>query len=176
MIEHWLNLADIPATGREFSFQDSKTWTQLWNEFSMECREDTPLTLSLEILPQPSGYLLRGTLQGSVIMSCNRCLQDARVEIEQPFDIFEVFLRDEEDPEDETFLRNDGETWELDIAALMWEQFILALPDRQLCSPECRGICPGCGRNLNLEQCECRDTAPDTGLAVLQGLKIPSKK
>lgn len=175
MIEHWLNLADIPATGREFSFQDSQAWTRLWQEFNMECKEDTPLCLSFEIIPQPTGYLLRGTLRGSVIMPCYRCLQDARVDIDQPFEIFDVFAVEEEDPEEETFLRNEGETWELDIAGLMWEQFILGLPDHLLCSPECKGICPGCGKNLNTEPCTCEETAPRTGLAVLQGLKIPSK-
>jgi uncharacterized protein len=142
----------------------------------MECREDRPLTLTLEVLPQPNGYLLRGHLRGSVIMPCNRCLQDAEVEIDAPFDIFEAFPQTDADLEEDTFLRSEGGTWELDIIGLMWEQFALALPEQQLCSPECRGICPGCGKNLNEEECVCEHSAPRTGLAALKGLKIPSKK
>jgi uncharacterized protein len=176
MIEQWLNLVDIPATGREFSFHDAQAWAGLWNEFNMDCREDTPLTLTLEVLPQPTGYLLRGVLQGRVIMACSRCLQDARVDIDVPFDIFEAFPKNPEDMDEDSFLRSTDGTWELDIAGLMWEQFVLGLPEQQLCSSTCRGICPGCGRNLNEEECVCEQPAPPSGLAALQGLKIPSKK
>jgi uncharacterized protein len=36
------------------------------------------------------------------------------------------------------------------------EQVYLEIPMKPLCSPECRGLCPRCGANLNTETCACR--------------------
>ncbi len=59
----------------------------------------------------------------------------------------ETDLRDE----DLEFSLYDG--CEIDLSPLIREQFLLSLPTRLLCHEECRGLCPGCGTNLNHNQC-----------------------
>ena len=61
---------------------------------------------------------------------------------------------------------------EIDLAPLLREQIILALPTRPLCDEHCKGLCPSCGVNLNLESCRCAATAGDPRLAVLRNIKI----
>jgi uncharacterized protein len=43
----------------------------------------------------------------------------------------------------------------LDLAHMLREQFYLAMPMRPLCREDCRGLCPQCGTNLNVDSCGC---------------------
>jgi DUF177 domain-containing protein len=50
---------------------------------------------------------------------------------------------------------------------LIREEALLALPARPKCQPTCRGLCPQCGQDLNIGQCQCAPP-PDPRLAVLK--------
>ncbi|MDL2317223.1 DUF177 domain-containing protein [Desulfovibrio sp. OttesenSCG-928-A18] len=65
-----------------------------------------------------------------------------------------------------------GRGLELNPAALVWEEFLLALPVKPLCSRACKGLCPVCGCNLNEQACACNKDEGDPRLAVLRGLNI----
>ena len=43
---------------------------------------------------------------------------------------------------------------QLDLSEIVREQLLLALPIQYLCKPDCRGLCAGCGVNLNAESGE----------------------
>ncbi len=43
----------------------------------------------------------------------------------------------------------------VDLGDLLYQQMILALPQKNLCRFDCRGICEHCGSNRNLEPCAC---------------------
>ena len=58
----------------------------------------------------------------------------------------------------------------LDIGSLAKEDVILELPSKLLCSPDCKGLCSICGKNLNEEECGCVDDVTDPRLAVLKDL------
>ena len=60
-------------------------------------------------------------------------------------------LEDEEN--DEILLLEDGT---VDLGELSREVFILNMPTKLLCREDCRGLCPGCGVNLNYEVCRCK--------------------
>lgn len=51
------------------------------------------------------------------------------------------------------------------------EQVLLTLPVRTLCRPDCKGLCPRCGRNLNAEPCSCEAPAPDERWSALSDLR-----
>ncbi len=44
----------------------------------------------------------------------------------------------------------------IDIGEDIRQEMILAIPQRVLCSKDCKGICTGCGVNLNIEKCKCK--------------------
>lgn len=43
----------------------------------------------------------------------------------------------------------------IDVGKRLREEIILGFSLRILCRPDCRGICPGCGADLNSEKCDC---------------------
>jgi uncharacterized protein len=74
---------------------------------------------------------------------------------------------------DEAVIRNSphGQGVEINPAALAWEEFSLALPVKPLCRENCLGLCPVCGRNRNLESCDCGTGGTDPRLSVLHAFK-----
>lgn len=69
-------------------------------------------------------------------------------------------------------LSPEGRGAEINLAALLWEEFILALPEKVLCKPNCKGLCRNCGQNLNAGPCACRPDDLDPRLEKLRGLKL----
>ncbi len=63
----------------------------------------------------------------------------------------------------------DGEVVEVD--QLVAEQIFLALPVKVLCTDNCKGICPGCGANLNEEACRCKAGGRQSPFAKLKLIK-----
>ena len=81
---------------------------------------------------------------------------------------FECMLAEslEEDENDEIRLLDHDR---LDLSELARETFILNMPSKTLCREDCRGLCSGCGANLNHEKCRCKKEV-DPRLAALAKL------
>jgi len=188
MPEMWLSIKDIPAEGREFSFSDPAIWAEPCAEFGIACEVRTPLQAELQVLPQKDGYLLRGSLKGQVSLPCDRCAEAALVDVQHRFDEFEALAEPNEpqaggrrgrkaeapglEEEDSSLLRHGQGGPELNVGALLWEQFLLTLPVKPLCGEECRGLCGRCGQNLNLGPCGCPEDEGDPRLAALRNIKL----
>ncbi len=77
---------------------------------------------------------------------CVRCLGDAVLEV--PIAALEYQASA---PDDEELTTPYVVADELDVSAWARDAVALALPDKILCRPECAGLCPVCGKNLNEE-------------------------
>src|SRR5262249_33409159 len=133
-----------------------------------------PLRVNLVHYRAGQELIFQGTLQGSVIGHCARCLDDFVMDVQRPFHCVlvphshvpgEVEL--EEDDLDLSFYSGE----ELDGSPLVRDRLLLSLPTQPLCCADCRGLCPKCGANRNRESCQCTGGFTDPRLAVLQGLK-----
>ena len=51
------------------------------------------------------------------------------------------------------------------------EQVLLALPMKNVCRPDCAGLCPQCGQNRNLADCGCRPPLAELHWAPLENFK-----
>lgn len=174
MSELWLDITDLPASGREFSFSDQALWTGPISEFALPHRlEGQGLAASFSVTPQGRGMRIRGRLDGAVVTPCDRCAEDARVTVDSDFELFEELPVEGEQTLEPGLLRRRGKVLELDVASLLWEQFLLALPVKPLCNENCPGLCPRCGKPLREGPCGCAADEGDPRLAVLKNLKVP---
>ena len=171
MLEFWLPVSDIPAAGREFVFDDQELWREGWRAFAIGLQPGRDLVARVTIQPQgTAGVLIRGRLTGSVIMACDRCANDFECPVDEGF---EAFVQPPEGaPDEEPRLRVRQGQVELDIGAILWEEFAVALPLKPLCAEGCLGVCPRCGQDLNLGPCACAADQDDPRLAVLRNLKV----
>ena len=96
---------------------------------------------------------------------CDRCAED----FDEPKTVsYSCVLAEEkqfEDSEDIVLLEND----EVDLEEIARVAFILAMDTKHLCSEDCKGLCSGCGVNLNREACRCKRQV-DPRLAALAKL------
>ncbi|WP_027180347.1 DUF177 domain-containing protein [Maridesulfovibrio bastinii] len=168
MKEIWLDLNDIPEEGKNFIFDDQSFWEEAWKNFKFNTSVGEPLVSEIFVLPQENGCLYKGSLSGSVIVPCDRCMADHEQPISSQFEDFEQLAEEGE----ESFLEAADGTRRLNAGAIFWEQFVLAYPSKPLCSEDCKGLCPECGADLNKGKCECKQDKGDPRLAVLRNLKI----
>jgi len=75
------------------------------------------------------------------LITCSRCLGKFEQEVSQDFSLSYAVLPDRDYLEIDKDLR---------------EEMLLNFPMKVLCKPDCRGICPGCGVNLNFQKCKCK--------------------
>lgn len=123
------------------------------------------------------GILLTGIADARLQGVCDRCLEDAYLELSAPVEQYYLF----EEPHDQDPADNDDFDYELigskdviDIAPALAAALIMETPFVVLCSTDCKGLCPMCGANLNIEPCTCKkdDDAANTGaFAKLSQLK-----
>ena len=116
---------------------------------------------------------VRGHVGTSLEASCDRCLGPVVIPVERDFDLFyrpiSAIARAEEIelPQDELevgFFSGDG----IEFDDVVTEQVILSVPMKVICKTDCRGLCPVCGSNLNVEKCNC---PPAAGSSPFSSLK-----
>jgi uncharacterized protein len=140
------------------------------NPLELAISGDTPLFRQLDVELAGEGtligtidkrgddlYVLSFSVHVPVNLSCRRCL-DVYVEEVQANFMLAAMKRQSGvshgyDEEDVLCLEPDQR--ELDLDGVVREYFLLNLPPHPLCSEDCRGLCPGCGVDLNKENCSC---------------------
>jgi uncharacterized protein len=98
---------------------------------------------------------------------CFRCLDDAVLELPIDSREYQATNPGEADELKSQYLDDDR----LDLAAWARDAVALALPDKILCRPDCAGLCPVCGKNLNDEPHAHEDASLDPRWAALESLR-----
>ena len=153
---------------------------QVYRPDQFEADEDyrviEPVSLAFDIFKDKQAFRLAGRVKTTLELKCSRCLEPFTVPVDQEFDLRyqphtvntgEGEREIEEDDLTTAFYEND----EIDLGALMHEQFVLSLPMKPLCSEGCKGLCPVCGINRNKATCDCKPEWEDPRFAALRELK-----
>ena len=106
--------------------------------------------------------------------ACARCL--ANVKLERTMTFSHTAAESEaEDAEWEDFLTLDN--GELDVTGMAAADLLLESDEILLCSEDCEGICPVCGKSRNVkEPCECDTSVPDPRFDALRDIMNQSNK
>lgn len=118
---------------------------------------------TLRLSRAKEGILVRGRLNIGVEDECYRCVDP--VQREMTIDVEELFTHPI--PRDAEFSIDDDGI--LDLAPLLRAEILIADGRGVLCKPDCKGLCPNCGANLNRETCQCEEEV-DPRLAKLKEL------
>lgn len=128
-----------------------------------------PAEIPAELVVQraTSGDLFRLGFVTGVAGPCMRCLAPASVTVE--VDAREYNAVD--DGADDELSSDYVAAGELDLGTWARDQVALALPDQILCRPDCTGLCPVCGKDLNFEPHAHEEIAVDSRWAALEALR-----
>ena len=118
--------------------------------------------------------LLQGRAAITQQMCCDRCLKEVPVVIE--LDITRKIASPEALSEDDDTDCMDDYQFQVNIETLVYNELLMNQPEKVLCKPDCKGICPVCGRDLNEGECGCDTFVPDPRFAVLQDIFDANKE
>src|SRR5688500_16454522 len=144
----------------------------LWEGTGIRLKD--PLRVDLKASEATSGEIVvRGTLRGTFAQECRRCLDPVEVPLEE--DVVLVYagrerFEGEDDGDGDIRLVPDGVDV-VDLEEPIREEVILIAPEYMECDPNCRGLCPRCGADLNETTCECVVEEPDPRWDTLRALK-----
>jgi uncharacterized protein len=134
-----------------------------------------PVTGDVELLRTKEGILVRAKLRLVEPETCSRCLQPLKetlpIEFEEEFHtIVDVRsgLPPREPPEEEDFLIDQDHVLDLTEAIRQYREASAVM--QPLCKPDCRGLCPRCGQDLNTGDCGCETAPIDNRWSALAGL------
>lgn len=125
-----------------------------------------PAAAELMVTRASSGTVLELAFDVALAGPCFRCLQDAELPVELRLREYEA-TKPESDDERTEYLDDDR----LDLSAWAHDAIALALPDKILCRPDCAGLCPVCGKDLNAEPHEHVIESADPRWAALESLR-----
>jgi uncharacterized protein len=139
-------------------------------------RVTSPVQLEVEVRKDKDKVRLVGKVQAALELDCGRCLDAFPLAVDSRFDL--LFLPQAANtglPEQEvqdadvgvSYYRDDV----IDLADVVREQLLLAMPMKPLCRSDCQGLCPVCGINRNRETCQCQAEWVDPRLEPLRALR-----
>jgi uncharacterized protein len=140
-----------------------------------------PVNADISVRREYDHLRASGRVQVPIELSCSRCLVRYRADIDSSFRI--IFVRESSrhrDTEEELELSDDdlvsvlysGD--EIDLTHEIEEQVAMDVPMKPLCSDGCKGLCPTCGADLNLETCGCSDVRGNLAFRALKDFKVSS--
>ena len=120
---------------------------------------DGPVRGRLVVEKSGDQVTVRGTLEAVTVQECVRCLGTAKIGLEAPFEVFAERSggrrsAQEADLERDDYMKfHDGR--QLDLREATRESLLLEVPMVPKCRPDCAGLCPRCGADLNQGACGC---------------------
>jgi uncharacterized protein len=124
---------------------------------------------------------LRAGYIGAFETPCARCVEPVKIPLNQQFDLIFRPVDADAVTGERSITPDDTEIGYYEKSGLLLEdvlreQLLLSLPDRVLCKPDCKGLCPRCGQNLNQEACSCDAALVDSRWNALADLADRIKK
>ncbi len=156
-----LNLREIihvPGAKLPFEFQMDLSKEEFFGTYPVT----QPVTVSGAVENIADVLVLAGQAVSVLDYTCDRCMN--RFSREKVVEL-SFLLAETLEGESEIVLLDDGE---VDVGDLAYTAFVLNMDTKILCSEDCKGLCPGCGANLNGEPCRCKKQADPRWAALEQ--------
>ena len=98
--------------------------------------------------------VMKGRIATTVHGVCDRCATEYDEDVKIPIDVVLVTEMANEENEDEWVFPLEGDS--ADLEDIVRTVFVLNFDPKLLCRDDCKGLCCGCGKNLNVEACTCQ--------------------
>ena len=114
----------------------------------------------------PQGLLVQVKMAAEMMVECARCLVEFPQPLETDFTDLYAFTPNSV-TESGLLLPENGK---INLAPILRDEMLLSIPINPVCKPDCKGLCPVCGENLNETTCEHNKEVIDLRLDKLRSL------
>lgn len=108
------------------------------------------LKCTVHVSKVQQGILAEGICTAKTDLECTHCLEPFERELNGHFEELFCFKNMRENDDAEQYL---PETGYMDLKEIIREYLVLEIPYAPICKPDCKGLCPICGANLNTANC-----------------------
>ena len=122
----------------------------------------TVVAADFKIVRREGHFEVAGACKTTLKAACSLCLADVAYPL--AFEFSEKYSENANSDNDDIGI-SDGK---IDIRAAIMRNLLLNLPMKLLCTADCAGLCPKCGADLNLGQCECKEEVNEHFRQLLQ--------
>jgi len=176
-------IEQIKEEGLVFEFEKSAAAFPVLAEMVAggECEFPVPIRTALRAIRVGDMIEIEGDIETAVRLPCSRCLQPFETPLKSRFALTYQRrttdgIEDTEPQEVELSAADMGIVYfqgeKIDLIDPIQEQVVMEYPLRGLCKPDCKGLCPKCGADLNADLCDCDRSPPPGKFAVLKNLKL----
>ncbi len=164
--EHGLSLVLTRKTQWLGDRVDDESW--------QTAKVGSDIQFQLDLVRTMTEVVVTGRIEFITVSECSLCL----VGVNLPTTLSVKLILSPARREDEKGLVGgeiDYETYDgktIDLNDYLREQVKLSVPYKAVCGEKCRGLCCGCGKNLNEESCCCESSSEDPRFAVLKDFRI----
>lgn len=123
-----------------------------------------------QVTPMGKDYFVELETFGNASLACDRCLEDFKRDLKGS--VKTLFTPDRqkwEGSEGDVQLISPDAT-EIQLERDVIDALSLSIPNKTLCQKDCRGLCAGCGCNLNNDSCQCSGKPTDPRWDALKNL------
>jgi uncharacterized protein len=178
-----LRIEQINEEGLAIEFEEQAEIFPILSEMinQGECYFIAPIKTAVRVIRIDDMIEVKGEVNTQARLPCGRCLQEYELPLKSRFDLTYVnripgVQEDDEQDEVEISAREMGliyfEGEQINLQDGIQEQVILAFPIKALCKKDCKGLCAGCGKDLNTGDCGCNHQPSDPRFAALKNLKL----
>jgi len=174
-----LKLDEIPEEGLDLTWTEERASLLAYLKDLAKIDFDFEAPLESEAQIKKAGRLvfIKGRLQTILRLQCVRCLKEFSSPLATTFELTLHPLKDAPSEEEmelgsEEMELNFFEGGEIRLSEIACEQIFLEIPYQPLCQEKCKGLCPTCGKDLNVSSCECVREELTSGFSALKKLKL----
>ncbi len=115
--------------------------------------------VELSVRGQGDTSYIHADITGEFSTPCHKCLESTPHRVSSSFELViqKAHPRSVTEPisADDDFVRIPAGQNRLEFDPYIYENLVVDIPMTITCSDDCRGLCPGCGVNLNRGKCRC---------------------
>lgn len=181
-----INIHIIPETGLTIaaSSKEDKWFSGLLQQVFADYFDPTlESRLSIQLFYFDGLVNVLGGMYLRLKTECNRCLASFQWQSQIPIHVILLPSDDERKKKKKRELEKKAdqgdaqlgiyEGHQVDLESLLKEHILLNLPISLTCSDQCKGLCPTCGQNLNVDSCECdKNEKRESPFSILTNLKL----
>ncbi len=157
-----LNLSGVFAGSESLPFEYEMDLSDL--EFSGCSSLKKPVKIKGAAKNRAGVVFIELTAEYTISAPCDRCAAD--IERKESLPLTYVVVQETEGEDTEDFVV--AEDQKVDLDPLVRDDIVIRYPSKLLCSPDCKGLCPNCGKNLNEGDCDCAKEQTDPRLDALK--------
>lgn len=157
-----INISKLPEGSHQRSLLTAP------GEIGLDSRFTKEVNVEAELEKTSRQLYVRVKFSATGKFTCDRCLDEYERDISSAFGIMYVADGEQGAGGDDEVQIISPDTNIVDIGEDVRQFAILALPQKNLCSEDCKGLCPTCGKNLNRGKCECQNDVGDPRWSALK--------